>query len=381
MARSVDPKRRCLHVQDWPSPDQVLWRSALQPGDFEAEDAGLACHWKPGSIQTNREGYGRWISFLVASGAAMTADPADRVTPERVSSYVAELAAQGLALQTRANRISQLMSVMMVFAPERDWLWLNRRFNHLAARADAARSQPALPFLSGDLLDKSTAALRRLHRTGFDGSYEQALLFRNWLMVATGTLAPLRRSNLAALRIGVHLRRERNEWSIEISFSETKTGKPISMPLPRVLDTYIGHYIEVVRPALLAGRQSDHFWISKQHTPMTAHSFYIALTNFTRSRLGIAINPHKLRHMGATSTVIAAPEMIESARAFLGHAERGTTEDFYVIGQSLAASRQHAATIARLRRRAPGSGKLRGKMPPEKSLARLADSSLPRSDS
>lgn len=83
-------------------------RATLQPRGFEDEDASIACHWKPGSIQTNREGYGRWINFLISSEADLTADPADRVTPERVSSYVTELAA--LALQTRANRISQLMS-------------------------------------------------------------------------------------------------------------------------------------------------------------------------------------------------------------------------------------------------------------------------------
>lgn len=357
MARSVDPKRRCLHVRDWPEPDQARWTEVLMPRDFEDGDAGPACHWKSGSVQTNREGYGRWIGFLMGSGADMTADPADRVTPERVSGYVAELAAQGLLLQTRANRISQLMSVMIAFAPERDWAWLKRRFNYLAARADALRSQPALPLLTGDLLDKSIAGLRRFNSEEFDGSYAQAILFRNWLMLATGTLAPLRRHNLAGIRFGTHLRCEGNEWSIEIPAAESKTGKPISMPLPPILHPYICHYTKVVRPVLLAGRQSDRLWITNRHTPMTDHSFYIALRSFTRSALGIAVNPHKLRHIGATSTVVAAPEKIEAARAFLGHGDNSTTSEFYIIGHSLTASRRHAATISKIRQRAPKAGK------------------------
>ena len=173
-------------------------------------------------------------------------------------------------------------------------------------------------------------------------------------MVATGTLAPLRRYNLAGIRIEAHLRRTGAKWSVEVPAAETKTGKPISMPLPQVLHPYIRHYIEVIRPVLLAGHQSDHLWITNRHTPMTDHSFYIALTNFTRLVFAIAINPHKLRHTGATSTVVAAPEKIESARAFMGHGDRDMTETFYVIGQSLAACRRHAATIAKLRRGSPG---------------------------
>lgn len=354
MARSIDPKHRCLHVEEWPAPDRALWNKVLQPGNYEDENAGPASHWKSGSVQTNREGYGRWINFLLSAQADLTGNPADRVTPERVSRYVADLAAQGLALQTRANRVSQLMSVMLAFAPDRDWSWLKRRFNNLAARAGAARTHAPLPLLSGDLLDKSTAALHRLQRAGFDGSYVQAILFRNWLMVATGTLAPLRRHNLAGVGLEAHLRRGDVGWSVEIPGAESKTGKPISMPIPRVLHPYVHHYIEVIRPALLAGRQSDHLWITNRHTPMTDHSFYIALTNFTRSAFGVAINPHKLRHTGATSTVIAAPEKIEAARAFMGHGDRDMTETFYVIGQSVAASRRHAATIAKYRRRSPG---------------------------
>lgn len=42
------------------------------------------------------------------------------------------------------------------------------------------------------------------------------------------------------------------------------------------------------------------------HTPMTDHSLYIAMTNFTRRVFGKVINPHRFRHIDATSIVVAA---------------------------------------------------------------------------
>jgi integrase len=68
---------------------------------------------------------------------------------------------------------------------------------------------------------------------------------------------------------------------------------------------------------------------------MTDHSVYIAMTNFTRKVFGKAISPHRFRHIGATTIVVGAPEKIEEARAFLSHSKSTTTQDNYIIGQSL----------------------------------------------
>src|SRR6266404_7489083 len=88
---------------------------------------------------------------------------------------------------------------------------------------------------------------------------------------------------------------------------------------------------------------------------MTDHSVYIAMTNFTRKVFGKAINPHRYRHMGATTIVVGAPDKLDLARAFLSHSRSATTQDYYIIGQSVAASRSHSALIARLLRTLPGA--------------------------
>src|SRR5690349_6874883 len=120
MTRIVDPSRRCLHVREWPEKDQALWNRAFAERDLENDDRSTAAGWRAGSVQTNREGYGRWINFLTRSGADLTVDPAERVTPAQVRRYLTELRDQEVSIRTRCNRIAQLLSVMLAIVPERD---------------------------------------------------------------------------------------------------------------------------------------------------------------------------------------------------------------------------------------------------------------------
>ncbi len=306
-------------------------------------------------MQTNREGYGRWINFISRSGYDLAEDPADRVTSSRVRSYLAALHGQQVSIRTQCNRIAQLLSVMLAIAPERDWSWLKRRFRRLDALANENRREPPLPLLSGDILHEALKSLNRFHRDGLDPGVSSAIVYRDWLMVAMPTLLALRRKNFANLSIERHMRWVGSTWLIDIPIKESKTEKRIRTPIPPALHPHIHYYLEQIRPKLLDGRVSDRFWITVHHTAMTDHSMYIAMTNFTRKVFGKAINPHRFRHIGATTIVVGAPEKIEAARAFLSHSNSATTQDHYIIGQSLAASRQHAALIARLRRTLPGA--------------------------
>ena len=355
MARIIEPARACLHVEAWPPADKILWRDALAEGDLEDDTRTGAARWRPTTTQTNREGYGRWINYLQRSGVDLQTAAAERVTPDRVRGYIAELSNQGVALQTRCNRISQLFCVMLALAPAQDWDWLKRRGNRMAAIAGEDHRQRPLTMFTGDILAKALKALKLAEANGIKPRLAPAIDYRNWLMVATMALMPLRRHNFAGLSITRHLRCIGSIWRVEISAEDAKQNKAIVMPVPAVLHRHFQYYFERVRPALLAGRVSDHFWISWRHTPMTDHSVFVAMTNFTRDVFGEAINPHRFRHISATTLVIAAPEMVELARALLTHGETQTTKDHYILGQSLAVGRQHAQLIANLRRRLDGT--------------------------
>lgn len=349
MPRKSDPARACLKIENWPAADQALWHRAVNGHNYES-DVDVPASWRPTSIQTNREGYGRWINHLSRSGEDMGLPPAERMTPARVQAYLSELRAQGLAPQTRSNRISQLLSVMLVFAPDRDWDWLRQKFNRQEAIAQQERKPEPLTVLAGDVLDRTFKYLKAHRRKDSVQDIAAALEYRNWLMLAMLTLVPLRRDNFTNLSFEKHFKSRNGEWIIEIPSAQAKHKRPIRQPVPKSLDEFIRFYLEEARPILLAGRTADAFWITNRHTPMTSHSVFVCITNFTTEVFGSAINPHRFRHIAATSTVIANPEQTEEARALMGHSKKKMTEDRYIIAQSLAASRQHAALVAQLRR-------------------------------
>jgi hypothetical protein len=58
-------------------------------------------------------------------------------------------------------------------------------------------------------------------------SKDDAVLYRDGLMIALLAFIPLRRKNLVSLEIGRHLVQEGDAWFVIIPHNETKTGKPI----------------------------------------------------------------------------------------------------------------------------------------------------------
>jgi integrase/recombinase XerD len=346
---------RCLHVREWPEIDQKLWQEALAARDFEDEDQSPAAKWRPTTVQTNREGYGRWLDYLQRLGEGLDEPPGERVTRDRIKGYLAELAQQGVSIRSRCNRISELLSLLLAIAPRKDWAWLKQRFKSLDAQAQEARQRPGPTLLAGDILECAFKKLREMEQAeGSERDLYWALGYRNWLMLAMLTLVPLRRRNFATLSLDRHLRVAGPEWLVEIPGAEAKGGKRITKPIPPALHSHLRLYLEQVRPMLLKGNSSDRLWITHRHGPMTPHSLFIAITNFTRAAFGTPIGPHKFRHIGATSILLATPGETEVARAFLAHGDYATTHDHYVIGESIAASRQQAAVVAKLRRTLPG---------------------------
>ena len=353
-------KGRCLNVRDWPAIDQKLWQAALAVRDLEDEDQSPAAKWRPTTVQTNREGYGRWIDYLQRSGEGLDEPPDQRVTRERVKSYLVALEQQGVSIRSRCNRISELLSVLRAIAPQADWAWLKHRFKALEAQAQEPRQRPAPTLLAGDVLERAFKTLRAMEQAEDpERSLYWAFGYRNWLMLAMLTLVPLRRRNFAELSLDRHLRIAGREWLVEIPAAEAKGGKPITKPIPPALHCHVRFYLEQVRPMLLKGNSSDRLWITNLHGPMAPHSLFIMMTNFTCEVFGTPIGPHKFRHIGATSILLATPGETEVARAFLGHGDYATTHDHYVIGESIAASRQRSAVVAKLRRSLPGGRRAR----------------------
>lgn len=354
MTRRIDPLRRCLRVSELPETDQALWRQVTSPVSLLDENRSSASAWRPATTHKNRRGYGRWINFLLHSGIPLDGSPADRVTNALVTRYVDMLRAQGLAPYTQFTRIAELLSVMLAFAPERDWSWLKRKLNYLARLAEESHETKAPSVLAPEIATKALRVLGTLAKLERRLKIHEAVTYRDWLMVSFLVLLPLRRGNFTALSIGKDLRKAGDTWEVRIPGRSTKTHLPIRAPLPTSLCSYLDFYLQSVRPLLLRGRQSDRLWLNWTGGERSDHSVYLRLTHFTSKQLGEPINPHAFRRIGATTISILKPKEIDTARALLGHSSRKTTLQYYVEADSVMAGRRHAAIIHRLRRSLPG---------------------------
>ena len=199
-----DPDRRCFKVEEWPELDRQLWRESLRQGELFDED-GAAAHWSPATREKYRKGYGRWLNWLRTGGEFDPGQlPGERATRERVARYASALATS-VAPNTRRGRLRELLAVVGIMAPAEDWSWLRRAIatidhGNVEGRDKRGRLQP-----SRNMFETALKALRGMDAEISAPDARSAVGYRDSLIVAFLVARPLRRSNMAAIRIGTHL--------------------------------------------------------------------------------------------------------------------------------------------------------------------------------
>ena len=130
--------RRSL-TADWPAPDRALWENGIAPkGLFESGGAGASGPSAPGANGSRL----RPLAVVACNRGALRPDlgPADRVTEERVTAFVARLRAER-APYTVLCRVQELYDALRAMAPEAEWGWLARLYYALKARARPTRDK------------------------------------------------------------------------------------------------------------------------------------------------------------------------------------------------------------------------------------------------
>ena len=181
-----------------------------------------------------------------------------------------------------------------------------------------------------------------------------AVRFRDGLMIALVAHVPLRHKNFAALEIGRDVIKEDGKWSIVIPPEETKTRTYIDFQIPEDLQHQFSTYLTHVRPRMLRRPGCKALWVSAKGGALSYSAVGPVLTRNTTKRLGIRIAPHDARDAAATTWAIAAPEQIGVARDLLAHSDLRTTTKHYNRARGVEASRAHNQVIARLRRKPRG---------------------------
>jgi hypothetical protein len=183
-----------MTLANWPEPDRRLWLAAMAPTDPFADVGGTRAGHRPISNRNVARGYGRWLTHLSLRGElSHCGEPADRITPERVRDYVAELERLGNQASTILARLEELTEMAKVLDPGRSWKFIGRiaaRVRSGGAPSSARRSRlvgsDQLLALGLQLMEGATTKANPL-RT--------AIVFRDGLIIALLALRPLRLRN------------------------------------------------------------------------------------------------------------------------------------------------------------------------------------------
>ena len=127
-----------------------------------------------------------------------------RITPERVRGYVERLQDIGNSTATILARLQELGEVARVMNPDRPWSFIRQLASRVRAHHRPARSKHHLR-PSDELV---TLGFSLIERAAQASTLEAALLTRDGLLIALLALVPLRRRNLADLRIDETLIRQ-----------------------------------------------------------------------------------------------------------------------------------------------------------------------------
>jgi integrase len=244
-------------------------------------------------------------------------------------------------------------------APGSNWKWLAQLRRSLIAQAHPVRDklsrlrQPEELIALGErLMDKAEAASSW-------SAKRRAVCYRDGLLVCLLTYRPVRRKNLAMMRLGRHLMKVGGCWLIIFAAEETKTHVPYEAALPAALAPRLEHYLDAYRPVLLRGGQVndappahpelDAVRVSEDGIQLSYEAVAFQIVFRTRREFGRSLSPHMFRDCAATAVAVDNPKHIGDASLILGHAGHNTTEKFYNHARSLEASRRHARMLASLR--------------------------------
>lgn len=92
---------------------------------------------------------------------------------------------------------------------------------------------------------------------------------------------------------------------------------------PRALEK-LKAYINIIRPKLLGGKNSEYLFLTVRGTAMTRQRFFQTIKEYGRTA-GVALSPHTLRHSFATHMLEGGADL-RSLQKMLGHSDISSTQ-------------------------------------------------------
>ena len=333
-----------------------------------AGDNLLADHYpmnvcKPGTIRLRRDQIRGLASALIKGG----------YEPDNLQSLANLVApdAAKMALEFQLSRHNNEPTVYIqglvgaIISIARQWVRLDegeieklktfrRRLGTSTQRGLTEKNRDMLrqldsPEVLKKLLDLPQKLVRQSKKLPTDK--RKAIAVQLALAIELLTMAPMRISNLASLRLDTHVQRigrRKQNVIITLAEGEVKNEVPLEFPLPshsaKLLDFYLTEYHPHLAggdsPWLFPGGKDDH------KKPVTLSD---QLTKVIFKKTGIQMTPHQFRHLAAKLILQQNPDAYETVRRLLGHQSLKTTLNFYLDMCSHAAVRSYDETILGLR--------------------------------
>ena len=341
-----------LPVAEWPELDQQLWAKARRKA-HKLDDPGWAGELRPASIVIAETGYGFWLRWLASSAPLSLEDrPGARLSRSLVVDF-AESYLEGRAGNTVNQALRGLHRAVRAMEERHDFRWVDRLARHYAAMPKVKNKQTRVVPVS----ELYRFGLDLMERNATDRPLTPfaAYKFRDGLMIGLLAAHPDRLRNFHDLRLGATLIRDKSGYHVTHQSSEMKDHQDRAYSVMDSLTTWLDHYVDVVRPALLKSTPPEddtgHLWISQHGTPMKPGSISTRVSKLTKAEFGRTIPPHMFRDCAATSIALEDPEHVWITMPVLGHAGPSMAERAYNQASQLSASKRFSRGLAGLRHR------------------------------
>ncbi len=293
-----------------------------------------------GAATNTQLAYGRDLKDFAEWLAARDVDFA-RADREAIEGYLVHCDAQGLAVATRARRLSAIKQIYR-FAFDEGW-----REENPAIQIKGPGKPARLPkTLDVDEVDQLLEAARNTGRSPADRLRNTCLME---LLYATG----MRVSELVSLPVAAA------RGDPRMLLVEGKGGKerlvPLSAPARSAMAEWLITRDAAEDAARAKGAAASRFLFPSRGKSgyLTRHRFYLLIKELAVAA-GIASNkvtPHTLRHAFATH-LLANGADLRSIQTLLGHADVATTEIYtHVLDERLTELVHDAHPLARAARR------------------------------
>ncbi len=186
---------------------------------------------------------------------------------------------------------------------------------------------------------------------------------------------PLRKSNLTALRLGVHVfmpKGSGEEGRLRLPSSMVKNAQEIDRPIPADLAALLLTYINEILPLLRSNDNSNALFPGQDDNSTAASTrFGTLLSDRIEEHLQIEMNPHLFRHFAAIAYLEDNPGEYEVVRLLLGNRDLQIIKDYYTGLEKDAAVRKVDLSLAKHKRNA-------GLSPKNMLIVEHGDSRKPR---